>query len=292
MSELFINKGMASYIKKGFLYRNGVNGALFSEGLVLNILKDGGEVRGQSNGPEEILVSSEKEFFLNIECNPLSNLINDVKIINESELKDKSENSDDLLNIYLPLAKLDRKDNFSEGNFINGNFNYIRRNEEYPLLGYHKDNIMYCPSFLVKSPDDLIIELVKNEELSGDGDVVVIEFTGSLVYIEEGHENFYLDSFSLKRISKDEISFSSDFYLEDDSETISRLDKPKLNFSFTYPVAIISDGNWMACNAGNVKLNVRQNSFEYFKEKEEISEGCFSSNYERKVNVYIIPEFL
>ena len=114
------------------------DGLSFTNGEVISI--GGGETFSLSGGGDSIKIndkvaaaeSDRVESYLHIKGYPAASTIEEVNILNEKEVEKKRENSDDSLNIYLPLTlsseKLGEAFEVEIANNLNTNFLWLKSN--------------------------------------------------------------------------------------------------------------------------------------------------------------------
>lgn len=237
----------------------------------------------------EAEISTEnREFYLRIRCGAKINKVDFCEILNDEEVSKIRGEEDDLLNIYIPLAILDEKKSFKAApNLINTPIIWTRRHYRTPLEVFYENGFFNHSGFILSSVDNLIIDVFKDGELPVDGDVLAIELSGNIKtssyldgnQVERFYDNFYLNSFSLKTVSKSQIKIKPFEYTE---QVGSKL-HPEIPIDFIYPIGEVKDGNYTYFEEGNVQIKLGRNEYEYFKNIEMGEDDCPTAVYEKKI---------
>lgn len=161
------------------------DGLSFTNGEVLSI--GGGETFSLSGGGDSIKINDEVaaaesdrvESYLHIKGYPAASTIEEVNILNEKEVEKKRENSDDSLNIYLPLTlsseKLGEAFEVEIANNLNTNFLWLKSNEEKPFACFFDSDKIFVTGYLLQSGNERRIR--EREEVGGisEGGVLILD---------------------------------------------------------------------------------------------------------------------
>lgn len=294
MSRTYLIRGQSpSYTESPFCIRRSEseNQYRFSGGLVVSLGKDRARVSGDILKTD----AGDGEFYLNIRSFPLSRNRRSINVLTSEEVDELKLESDDLLNIYIPIAKVDSDGQVIETSPFNSNFLYIKKGNEKRMSGYFDDHKVYLSGFVLQSPSNEIIQVVKNQEISAaDNDIIYLEFIGKIKNLDSAdglasYNTFWFEDFGIKAESPDLAAISSDYYtVNDDTKTRS---KREYDFSFCYPIGQIIDYNFYSFARGNVVLTLRESDTSYFLETKDV-DGCLTEVTETKTIVYIEPLFI
>lgn len=292
-TSLILLDGQNNYIEKPYISRfSGENSVIFSSGTIVNLnnsRKD--NLFEPINLGEPIAMSEKGEFYLQIKFKPLTNQIDFCKILNDEELEESNKEIDSLLNIILPIARIYNETSFSAESFLNSSFVVDRESSEKPLIGYFEESKIYISSALVKSPDNILMEVFKNKTIDNisDDDIISLSFVGQLKYNFIDDSKFYKEfNFSSIELIKTNISSCN----IDSRVHVGEINSNEsFNFSFNYPIGLINKGDYVRLGSGNIKISIIEKEINYFKEEITLESGCKTSIYESKKLMSIIPEF-
>ena len=285
--SLYIPKGVTAFLSSLFKTKGKKDGKYgFGGGKIISLTGEQYNV-----DPDFKEQTEDGEFFLNIRFKPLSPFIREAKIVNDRELKDIRKKSDDLLNIFIPVGRVNNFDQIYDGNFINQELLLTKRGKERRLSGFYDEGRVYIAGHLIRSIGGELIKCEKNQPKEmGEGDFLFLNFRGAIFYNEETRaEDFYLDSIGLQKGDESSTRISTSFYTEDTGANGSRQTGAH-SLSFNYPIGQVSNGNFLTFARGNITLTLSMTSITYFKEIETI-DGCDGAVFEEKTTYSIYPSF-
>jgi len=219
-----------------------------------------------------------EEAFLQIKGSPLSSKIQEVNLIGKEELKEKKLQSDDLLNIYIPLGRALKSGKTPSGiesaDNIDKNFLWLKKNQDSPFAFYFDDGDVYMTGYLLNYGEKEVkgsskfVSPTKTDKVK-DGVEEFLLFDIELT-IDEKENTFTLDKYETKKGESKEVFFntnsltytSEDVYnylieLEEydelDEEQKANTEPPldpyffdgPLKLSVVYPVGYVQLGNFI-----------------------------------------------
>ncbi len=184
------------------------DGVSFTNGEVISI--SGGNTFSVSGGGDNIKIndkvaaakSDRVECYLHIKGRPAASTIEEVNILNEKEVEKKREDSDDSLNIYLPLAlsseKLGEAFEVEIANNLNTNFLWLKSNEEKPFACFFDSDKIFVTGYLLRSGGER--RVIESEEVRGvsEGGVLILDVE---IEIEETSPRLNFSGFSEEPIN-------------------------------------------------------------------------------------------
>jgi hypothetical protein len=209
------------------------------------------QTKEPENLGEPVEIGEKKEFYLRIEFKPLTNEIEEIKIVNDEELKESAKNTDAGMVVVIPLARLSENElSFNGEQVLNSNLNLARDNIEVPLQGYFKDGKVYLASAPVFASSGRLYSLIPSQELEAkDGDTICVAFSGN-----ENSSNtprvLNVGSLGFIKKSKDGVNWKSfvDTFGGTKSESVLR------EFSIEYPIGLVKGGNYIPMVTGGFRL--------------------------------------
>lgn len=256
--SVLLPKNCISVFSSPFSFLKKENGeSLFSGGIVNSNLNEFKVVN-------PINVKDSEEFFLNIKREPLSSRIKEVKVINKEELIENREKEDDLLNIYLPVARQLSLGGVANNNTLNSNFNFINKTNEIRMSGFYKEGKVFLSGFVVFNKHGQLIQVFKNSEIEvEEGGFILISFSGKIKISESQREFFFVDDLSLEGGDESLINISNEEIL---TKSNAQPTSEELNLQFKYPIGVVLDGNYVTLSRGNVSIEINKEEIEYFSE--------------------------
>lgn len=288
LKKLYIPKGVLAYLSSFFQIKGKKEGKYgFGGGKIISLTGEQYDVDPVLKEPTQ-----DEEFFLSVRFKPLSPIIKEAKIVNDRELKEIRKNSDDLLNIFIPVGRLNNFEEIYDGNYINQNLLLTKKGKERRMAGFYDEGQVYIAGHWMKAPGGELIEVSKTQSFQmGEGDFLFLNFKGSIVYTKEiDKEDFNLDSLGLKKGSQSSAKISTDFFLENDGENGDR-ETETYDLDFNYPIGQVVNGNFLTFARGNIDLSLSRTELTYFKEINTDIDGCKTAIYETKTTYSILPLF-
>jgi len=224
----------------------------------------------------------EIEVYLHILTKPLSNRIINVNILNQEEVEKQKQNSDDLLNIYLPLSRAEKNDagqfsEFQANDNIDTNFLWVKENKDKPFACYYDRDKVYITGYLLTG-SDISTKPKSSIEVgqASEGKALVLEISAKVDESKDEGEGFFvLEKYEVK------VKDVSDCSIEVKEDTIilnadGGLSLLKGDFSDTleinYPIGFIDQGNFIHGKLpNNIQIGVEKSSLDFFL-KEDVDE--------------------
>ena len=236
------------------------------------------------------------EVFLHIKLKPISSRIEKIDIIGLNELDEQRKNSDDLLNIYLPLCKEDDTGIYSKSE-IKTNFLFLPDNADRALSFYFDSGQLHHTGYMEKvvkrsgSEKEVDQSLKKNNFISAkEGDYLYLIVEGDLSGEAPEIEGLPYDKiFELKKLEflltqkPDTVEIGVHQH-EVDKETGELLEERRASFKAElktiYPLGFIENGNFIhARKPSSLSISPDKSNFLYFKEKLNNDDGCEFANF-------------
>lgn len=275
--SILLPKRVYTFLSKPFSFlRKDENQCYFSGGIINTISNQFLKIQSS-------FLEKSEEFFLNIKSKPLSPKIHEVKILSKEEVLENKNKEDDLLNIYLPIAKQNSFGEIVNYNFLNSNFNFVKKSNEKRMTGYFYNEKVYLSGFIVFGPSGEIIEVVKPQEINAkEGDIICISISVDIKYKEDKKNDLNFGNAFIE-INLNPSFKKEEFSTLDGDEPLEKI----LSCSCSFPIGVISGGNYVALSRGNVKISLFTTSFIFYSNS-EANEAIFETK-----NIYsIIPNFI
>ena len=250
-----------------------------------------GAVVNKPSGDEEM------EVYLHILTKPLSNRIILVNILNQKEVEKQKQNSDDLLNIYLPLSRAEKNDagqfsEFEANDNIDTNFLWVKENKDKPFACYYDRNKVYITGYLLADENNSKAKPSIEIAEAGEGKALVLEISAKINEQKATGEGFFV-------IEKYEVKIKdvSDCSIESKKDTIvlnedGGLSILKGNFFATleinYPIGFIENGNFIHGKPpNNITVSADNSSTVFFLEESAYPDGCPFAVFSDRRDFYI-----
>ena len=252
------------------------------------------------------------EFYLHIKIKPLSSRIESINVLDNEEVKEQQEASDDLLNIYLPLTRsveIKKNKKVFERPDLKTNFLYLPDNKDRPLSFYFdSDSVHFTGHEITVSGLELdeeenqvvnsgalsfpIIKPASSKKIK-EGQTLYLNIDGRIYHEPfeyDGEGGFLLlDYDQYVEIYKIELTVSSSkeqgkiqvFRNEYDNNFFDDIDNYKKSLevnkrlSLVYPLGFVENGNFIhGRNPDNLVIYRDFTNMSYFKEIDQNEEGC------------------
>jgi hypothetical protein len=216
---------------------------------------------------KKISAEDSKEFFLNIKSEPLSPKISDVSILNKEGVESNRLEEDDLLNIYIPISRINKNGAIVNTNFFNKNFLFTKKSNEIRMSGFYRKGYVYLSSFIIFGFNGEILEVTLPLEVnSQENSIIYIEANASIKVYQNEVSEFYFDGFSVYSGGSGEQYFQNYYYsLLDNEQDQDRT----IDLKTKFPIGMVKDGNFITFCRGNLKLEPLVNEISYFAFEED-----------------------
>lgn len=237
------------------------------------------------------------EVYLHILTKPLSNRIVLVNILNQQEVERQKQNSDDLLNIYLPLSRAEKNDagqfsEFQANDNIDTNFLWVKENKDKPFACYYDRDKVYITGYLLSHENSSKAKPSIEIAEAAEGKALVLEVVAKINEEKGTGEGFFV-------LEKYEVNVKdiSDCSIEAKEDTIVLNEDgglPILSGNFfdtleiNYPIGFIDKGNFIHGKLpNNMTIGADYSSTDFFLEESSYPDGCPFAVFSDRRDFYI-----
>ena len=236
------------------------------------------------NKPED----EEMEVYLHILTKSLSNSIILVNILNQQEVERQKQNSDDLLNIYIPLSRAEKNDagqftEFKGNDNIDSNFLWVKENKDKPFACYYDRDKVYVTGYLLSDENSSKAKPSIEIAEAAEGKALVLEVVAKIKE-QDTEGSFVLEKYevNVKNISDCSIQSKEDtILLNEDGEFFGTLE-------INYPIGFIDKGNFIHGKLpNNMTIGADNSNTVFFLEERTDQENCPFAVFSDRRDFYI-----
>lgn len=227
------------------------------------------------------------EIYLHIKSSLVSSKIHEVNILNEEEVAQQKELSDDLLNIYLPIGRPSvngfPETGFKDSAIKDANFLWLKANKDEPFACYFDNNNVYMTGYLLSVDDEPTRVEAPTDRLVPEDYALLLEISATIDEDPSAENFFVLKKYEVKGGTKEECSI----LVEEDIKKLNDIEYFSGDLEIVYPLGFVENGNFIhGRKPNNISISADNTSQVYHARTIE-EDGCPVAEKEDKRKFYI-----